>query len=377
MRVAIVHDWLTGMRGGEKVLEVLCELFPEADLYTLLHIRGTASETIERMKIYTSFIQRLPFAKTRYRFYLPLMPTAIEKFNLNCYDLIISSSHCVAKGLIPAPESCHISYVLTPMRYVWDLYDDYFARAGFFSRRLIPFFANYLRTWDVVSSARVDAFVAISTYVAMRIRKYYRREAQVIHPPVDTEKFRPSGRPPENFYLIVSALVPYKRVDLAVAAFNKLNLPLRIIGTGPEEKRLRKLAKKNVEFLGWQPDEFISEQYANCKALIFPGKEDFGIVPVEAMASGRPVIAYGRGGVTDTVIPLRDGTACQPPTGVLFESQSVECLCEAVRFFGNNSDKFEPGALRNHAMKFDRKIFKRKIAEYIETELQRLRGSHW
>ena len=378
MRVAIVHDWLYVMRGGEKVLEVFCELYPQADLYCLFHVPGSVSQTIEQMKIHTSFINRLPLARKHHRWFLPLFPTAIERFNLANYDLILSSSHCAAKGVIPPPESCHISYVLTPMRYVWDLYDDYFGRAGFFSRKLIPFFANYLRTWDVSSSARVDSFVAISTYVAKRIKKFYRRDAVVIHPPVDTDKFNPSGKPPEDFYLAVSGLVPYKRVNLAVEAFNELGLPLRIIGTGPEEKRLRKSAKKNVRLLGWQPDSVIAQHYANCKALVFPGKEDFGIVPVEAMASGRPVIAYGRGGVEDTVVALRERAPDETtgmPTGVFFDEQSAASLCEAVRFFEKDSERFDPAAIRKHALKFDRVTFKKNIADFIEREFCQFRTS--
>lgn len=371
MKVAIVHGWLTWHRGGEKVLEVFCELYPQADLFTLLHIPGSVSDTIENMNIHTSFIQRLPFARKRHRWYLPLFPTAIEKFNLTGYDLVLSISHCVAKGVIPLPEACHISYILTPMRYVWDLYDDYFGRekTGLFSRRLIPFFANYLRMWDVTSSARVDAFVAISSYVAQRVRKFYRRDAEIIHPPVDTEKFRISSKPPDDYYLVVSALVPYKRVDLAVEAFNSLGLELRIIGTGPERKRLRKMARKNVKFLGWQKDEIVAQHYQNCKALIFPGKEDFGIVPVEAMASGRPVIAYGRGGILDTVVPLRESgrkVSSPSPTGLFFDKQSVEAICEAVRLLEKNVERFDAAAIRKHALRFDRKVFKKKIAEHIQ-----------
>jgi glycosyltransferase involved in cell wall biosynthesis len=380
MKVAIVHDWLTGMRGGEKVLEVFCELYPRADLYCLFHIPGRVSETIERMKIRTSFIQRLPFLQTRYRWYLPLFPAAVERFNLSRYDLVISSSHCVAKGAVTAPDACHISYVYTPMRYMWDLYEDYFGkgRAGFLTRRLVPLFAARLRAWDVSSSARVDSFVAISEHIAARIGKYYRRKAAVIYPPVDTERFRPSGRAPEGFYLVVSALVPYKRVDLAVEAFNSLGAQLRVIGTGPEEKKLRKLANSNVKFLGYQSDEIVAQHYADCRALIFPGKEDFGIVPVEAMASGRPVIAYGRGGARETVVLLAAGAPGRTPTsptGILFEEQSAGALCEAVMLFERNSHKFDPAAMRQHSLKFDRGIFKKNIAQYIEKEYQRLKGS--
>ena len=292
MKVAIIHDWLTGMRGGERCLEIFCELFPEADLYTLLHIPGSVSPIIERMAIKTSFIQNLPFSKKGYRKYLPLFPMAIESFNLKGYDLILSCSHCVAKGIIPSPDTLHVSYVLTPMRYAWDMYGEYF---GENRNRMIPFFIHYLRMWDVTSSQRVDHFLCISKHVENRIKKFYRREAEVIHPPVEIKRFRLQRRK-EDFFLIVSSFAPYKRIDLAIEAFNRLGYPLKIIGSGPEEKRLRAMARSNIEFLGWLPDEGVAECYSKCRALIFPGEEDFGIVPLEAMACGKPVIAYGRGG---------------------------------------------------------------------------------
>ncbi len=374
MRVAIVHDWLTGMRGGEKVLEVFCELYPQADIFTLLHVPGSVSQTIESHKIFTSFVQRLPFARKHYRSFLPLFPVAIEKFDLNAYELVLSISHCVAKGVITPPETCHISCVLSPMRYVWDLYHDYFGkdRAGVLSRKITPFFATYLRAWDVTSSARVDQFVAISSYVAKRIRKYYRRDAAVIHPPVETDRFRIAGKPRGNFHLVVSALVPYKRIDLAVKAANRLGFRLLVIGKGPQEKYLRKMAGRNVEFLGYQPDEVVARCYSDCKALIFPGKEDFGIVSLEAMASGRPVIAYGRGGALDTVVPLNAHSSAgssPAPTGIMFYEQTVDALCEALKTFEENSDRFDPAAMRRHALKFDRSVFKKKIDRYLKKVL--------
>jgi glycosyltransferase involved in cell wall biosynthesis len=373
LKVAIVHDWLYVMRGAEKVLEVFCELYPRADLFCLFHVPGQTSETIERMNICTSFIDRLPFVRRNHRWYLPLFPSAVEKFNLREYDLVLSSSHCVAKGVIPPPKALHISYIYTPMRYVWDLYDDYFGkgRAGFFTRLLVPFFAKRLRKWDVATSARVDSFVAISDCVAQRVKEYYNRDAEVIYPPVDTEKFYPSGKHAQDYYLVVSGLVPYKRIDLAVEAFNRLGFELRIIGTGPEEKKLRKLARSNVKFLGWQTDKIVARHYAGCRALVFPGREDFGIVPVEAMASGRPVIAYGRGGVTESVVPLaekRGPGQSGPPTGIFFNKQSAESFCDAVRLFENNLSRFDPVELRKRALGFDRKVFKQNIAGYIESQ---------
>ena len=375
MKVAIVHDWLTGMRGGEKCLDVFCEIFPGADLYTLLHIKGNMSRIIEDMNIKTSFIQKLPLASKMYRNYLPLFPTAIEQFDLRGYDLVLSSSHCVAKGVISPPQTCHVSFIHTPMRYVWEFAGDYFGRnsKGWLAGKAIPFFANYLRIWDVTSSNRIDHFIANSKHVAKRIKKYYRKEAVVINPPLDTQLFKPSEES-NDFYLIVTAFAPYKRVDIAINAFNRLGLPLKIIGIGQEEKRLKRLANKNIEFLGWQPDSVLVEYYASCKALIFPGEEDFGITPLEAQSSGRPVIAYGKGGVLETVIPINRSDARKPEPGVLnqsatglfFYDQTEESLIEAVRYFERISNSFEKDKIREHALKFDRSVFKGRINDFIE-----------
>ncbi|MDP8225427.1 MAG: glycosyltransferase [Candidatus Lernaella stagnicola] len=361
MKIALVHDWLTGMRGGEKVLEVMCEIWPDADLFTLLHVPGSTSPTIENRRIFSSFIQKLPRAAKWYRNYLPLMPTAIEQFDLRGYDLVVSTSHCVAKGVITAPGTCHVSYLHTPMRYVWDLFEDYFgaARVGRFKRLLISFFANYLRMWDVTSSCRVDDYLCNSRHVAKRIAKYYRRDATVIHPPVDTARFS-IGRP-EEFYLCVSALAPYKRIDLAVKACAKLGRKLKVVGTGQDVDRLRPLAGPGVEFLGWQEDETIDELYRTCRAFIFPGEEDFGITPVEAQASGRPVIALGRGGALETVRGLDEET----PTGVFFARQTVDDLAAAIVSLESNLDRFDSEAIRAHALSFDREVFRRKIETHV------------
>jgi glycosyltransferase involved in cell wall biosynthesis len=372
MKVAIIHDWLTGMRGGEKCLEVFCELFPDADLYTLIHINNSVSKIIEDRNIKTSFIQKMPGVKKNYRSFLPLFPLAIEGFDLKGYDLILSSSHCVAKGIIPPPDAIHISYVHTPMRYVWDSYHDYFGdgRVNWFSEKLISIFAHYLRMWDTASSSRVDYFISNSNHVAKRIEKYYRRKSEVVYPPVDCDNFAISEKV-EDFYLIVSAFAPYKRLDIAIEAFNSLGLRLKIIGEGQDEKKLKGLAKSNIEFLDWQNNNTLKEYYAKCKALIFPGEEDFGIVPVEAMASGRPVIAYGKGGALETVIPLSHQSPVtshqseENPTGVFFYEPTPEALIEAVNLFENSQEKFDRNSIRNHAMRFDRKIFKEKIRNYI------------
>lgn len=384
MKVAIIHDWLTGMRGGEKVLEVFCELYPDADLYTLIHLPGSTSKAIESMDIKTSYLQGIPGISKRYRSFLPLFPHAVEGFDLKGYDIVLSSSHCVAKGVIPHPGAMHVSYIHSPMRYVWDLYQEYFGkgRAGWLSRKAISIFAHYLRIWDVTSSARVDHFIANSGHVARRVEKYYRRSADVIYPPVDCGRFGVSQRD-DDFYLIVSAFAPYKRLDIAIEAFNSLGLPLKIIGEGQDEKRLRGLARSNIEFLGWQKDDLIKECYSGCKALLFPGVEDFGIVPVEAMASGRPVIAYGKGGVTETVVPLNkpevgaygytpvQGSE-ENPTGVFFYEQTVEALIGAVKIFEENQDRFDKKAIRDHSLRFDRGIFKNKIRAYVSGKYEEI-----
>lgn len=370
MRVALVHDWLTGMRGGEKVLEVFCELFPEADLYTLLHIPGSVSKTIENRKIYTSFVQGMPFAAKRYRMMLPLFPMAIEGFDLSGYDLVLSSSHCVAKGVIPPPGALHISYVHTPMRYVWDMYYEYFGTKGF-KGKVIGAFAHYLRIWDVSSSCRVDHYIANSAHVAKRIKKYYRRDSTVIHPPVDCSRFS-VGAGPEDYYLVVSAFAPYKKIDIAIEAFNRTGLKLKIIGSGQDEARLKKIAGPNIEFLGWKSDSEIAEYYGKCRALIFPGEEDFGIVPLEAMASGRPVIAYGKGGALETIVPV--GSKAKSPTGIFFDEQTCAALEEAVKSFEKNIEVFNPSAIREHALGFDRPVFKKKISEYIFSKLNELKS---
>ncbi len=363
IKIALVHDWLTGMRGGERCLEVFCELFPDADLFTLLHVPGSVSPIIERLNIKTSFIQGFPFSRKGYRKYLPFFPMAIERFILKRYDLILSLSHCVAKGIIPSPDSVHVSYLLTPMRYAWDMYEDYFGKGR---NRIISMVMHYLRMWDVTSSQRVDYFLCISRHVAKRIEKFYRREADIIHPPVDTKRFGLTNHR-EDFFLIVSNLSPYKRVDLAIEAFNQLKHPLQIIGAGSEEKRLRSMAGPKISFLGWQPDGMVAERYSKCRALIFPGEEDFGIVPLEAMASGRPVIAYGRGGALETIIPYGHSseTESKAPTGLFFSEQSPEALIDGVERFLKVEKEFDPVAIRNHALKWDCEIFKEKIRNFL------------
>jgi glycosyltransferase involved in cell wall biosynthesis len=381
MRVALVHDWLTGMRGGERCLEVFCELFPGATIFTLLHVPGTVSQGIDRLPIRSSPLEAVPGIRRFYRLGLPVFPWLIERFDLRGYDLVLSSSHCVAKGVRVAPGALHIAYIYTPMRYVWDLYDDYFApgRAGWLQRAAMVALRPRLQRWDVASAGRIDHLVAISRHVADRIKRHYGREASVIYPPVEVARFQ-VGQGAGEFYLVVSAFAPYKRLDLAIQACNLLRRPLKIVGEGQDERRLRAMAGPTVEFLGPRSDPEVAELYTRCRALLFPGVEDFGITPLEAMASGRPVVAYGRGGVLETVIPLNplsgDRPAPQPrgagdaagsaqPTGIFFHEQTAEALAEAIRVLEANHDRFVPETLRRHAMAFDRQVFKDKIATFV------------
>jgi len=355
-RVALVHDWLTGQRGGEKVLEILAEIFPQAPIYTLFHFPESQVEEIEKREIRTSFLQHFPFLKKKYRFYLPLFPFAAELFDLQDYDLVVSTSHCVAKGVIPHPDALHVCYVHSPMRYAWNQYSPYFSpdKLSFFTKRIIPPLIHYLRLWDESSSSRVDHFLVNSRNVAQRVEKYYRRQAEVLYPPVDTEFFQP-GEASEDFYLIVSALVPYKRIDLAIQGFNQRGLALKIIGQGPDYKKLKKTAKANVQFLGALDAEDLLRFYQKARALILPGEEDFGITSLEAQACGTPVIAYGRGGALESVVPGK--------TGLFFPELTVESLLSILDKFKNI--EFNKNVIRENALKFSRDIFKEKMASYL------------
>ena len=368
LRVVLVHDWLTGMRGGEKVLECFCRLFPDAPLFTLLHIPGTVSPLIEERSITTSFIQGLPQKHKRYRYYLPLFPLAARRLRLPPCDLVLSSSHCVAKNVCTPQGAKHISYLHTPMRYVWDMYDSYFGpQCQGAGKYVMPFFRSYLQNQDLRTCGGVDRFLANSHHVAARIQRHYSRNAAVVHPPVELERFAPATQV-EDYYLVVSALVPYKRVDLAIQAAAGLGRRLKVVGKGPELERLRAMAGDRVEFLGWQPDEALPELYAKARAFIFPGEEDFGITPLESMASGRPVIAYGRGGALETVTDLDDPQG-RTPTGVFFQRQDVESLKEAMLRLEQMQDRFDPQALSAHAREFDTPVFMAKMIEIISDYL--------
>jgi glycosyltransferase involved in cell wall biosynthesis len=370
LRVVLVHDWLTGMRGGEKCLEVLCRHFPHAPLYNLLHQRGSVSEAIERLKPRCSFLQYFPRVHQYYRYLLPLMPLA-ARWRLPACDVVVSLSHCVAKSASPPPGVPHVCYCFTPMRYAWHLRDAYFGpRVPGVSRRLFEMCLNRLRAWDRQTAARVSHFVAISRTVQERIRTSYGRDSLVIYPPVDTDFFCPAPIPREDYYLVLSALVPYKRLELAIAACNRLQRRLVVIGSGPEEKRLRALAGPTVQFLGWQPGPVVREQLRRCRALLFPGEEDFGIVPLEAQACGTPVIAFGRGGATETVVPLRRRHA-DDATGLWFEEQTVACVIEAIAAFEQHADELMPEAARRQALRFNAQRFAAEIVAFLAGVCQR------
>ena len=370
MRVALVHDWLTGMRGGERVLEALCEIFPDADLFTLFHVRGSVSAAIERHHIHTSWLARLPFTSRHYRRLLPLFPSAIERFDLRGYDFVVSSSHCVAKAVVPAGQARHLCYCHSPMRYAWDQFEAYFGadRVGKMASRLVyrPIMSR-LAAWDARTAPRVHRFVANSRHVAGRIARYYNRRASVVYPPVDTAFYRPARVAPESHFLIVSALVPYKRVDLAMAACQRLGAPLRIVGDGPERARLERRAGRGVTFLGPLAGDALRDEYLRAQAVIMPGEEDFGIVPVEAMACGRPVVAYGQGGARETVI---DGD-----TGVLFmdlTTASLEAALDRV-----TSLHVDAGRLHAHAERFSRDRHLQHMRETIDETLAAPAGTVW
>ncbi len=357
LRVALIHFWLVGMRGGEKVLEALCRIFPRADIYTHVVRPEALSETLRAHRIHTSFIQKLPGSVRLYQKYLPLMPLALEQLDLRGYDLVISSESGPAKGVIVRADVPHICYCHSPMRYLWDFYQDYLESAGPLTRLLMRPFFHRLRLWDYASAQRVDHILANSSTVARRVRRWWGREAAVVHPPVDVSRFAGAdlrllaslpGNPEPGYYLCFGELVSYKRVDLAVRACTRTGRRLIVAGDGAERKRLEALGGPSVLFLGRIPDEALPALYAGCRGFLFPGEEDFGITPVEAMAAGRPVIAYGRGGVLDSVV--------EGETGIFFGEQTVESLIEALERFEQRS--FSAQAARRRAEQFSEDAFR-------------------
>ncbi len=370
MRVALVHDYLVQRGGAERVLEAFAELFPEAPIFTLLHDPEAMRGLFSNRDIRTSFLQKIPWTRRNHRLFPPLMPLAIEQFNFRDFDLVLSDSSSYAKGVITGPETLHVSYMHTPMRYAWDDCHKYTEDFGFprLVKRLVPFLMNPIRLWDQTSASRPDYIIANSRFVANRIAKYYRRNTEVIHPPVDTGRFRilPSLER-KDFFLMVGRLIAYKRHDIAIRAFNELRLPLKIIGRGPEYDRLRALAGPTVEFLGRVPDEELPRYYGECRAFIFPQEEDFGIVAFEAFSAGRPLIAF-RGG--DIPEHLEEGK-----TGIFFDRQTPDDIISAVRAFRDND--YDPEYIREKALAFDRSLFIQKISAYLNRVLAEHRGESY
>jgi glycosyltransferase involved in cell wall biosynthesis len=360
LKVALIQDWLTIIGGSEYVLKEIASLFPDADIYTLVAQDKTIKELgLEKHKVYASFIQDLPFAKTKYRNYLPLFPLAIEQFDLSSYDLIISSSHAVAKGVLTHSGQIHVCYCHSPMRYAWDLYHqyikDYKGIKGFIIKKLL----HRMRQWDFISSNRVDYFISNSDYIGKRIKKIYNRDSTTIYPNVAINNFEPVVKK-EDFYVTASRLVPYKKIDLVVQAFAQIpDKKLYVIGDGPNFKKIKHIATDNIVLLGYQPFEVLKYYLSTAKAFIFAAEEDFGILPVEAQACGTPVIAYGKGGVTETVLENK--------TGVFFNEQTAESLINAINRFENNHSLFSPHEIANHASQFSTQRFKTELVEFLES----------
>ncbi len=361
MKVALVHDYLNQMGGAERVVLALHEMFPDAPLYTSIYDPQRVDKAFQNIDIRTSFMQKFPLVKKHHQPFLPFYPVAMERLDLRGYDLVLSSSSAFGKGVVTRPETMHICYCHTPMRWCWN-YDEYVEREnlGKISRSVLPYFITGLRIWDQTSSMRVDHFIANSPAVADRIRKYYRREAVVIPPPVEVNRFTfDPTTPSEDYFLIVSRFMPYKRLDLAIEACNQLRLPLVIIGSGRDENRLKRMAGPTIRFTGHLPDQEVLYYYAHCRALILPGEEDFGITPLEAQASGRPVIAYAAGGSLASVI--------DNVTGTFFHNQTINSLVEVLSSFDER--KFDPQTIYNHALEFDQPRFRRRVLQFIEAKM--------
>lgn len=367
MKVAIAYDYMTQMGGAERVLRDIHAIFPEAPIHTVVFDPNVFPADFQRMDIRTSFVNRLPLSHRKFELYIPLYGFAMEQFDFRGFDVVLSVSTMVAKGINTGPRTCHISMCFTPMRWAWDLYHSYLEelRGRFFLRLAFRLFTHYYRIWDVASASRVNYFIAGSTVASRRIRKHYGRNSDVIHPPVDVEAYTPNGRPPEDFYLVVSRLVLAKRIDIAVKAFARLGRRLVVIGTGERLPHLKRLATKNISFLGFQPDEVVRDYYRRCKALIFPGEEDFGLTPVEAQASGRPVIAYAAGGALETI---EDGV-----TGVFFREQTPESLEQAVERC--ETIRFDSARIRASSLRFGTDRFRGALRAYVERRYEQYVGA--
>jgi glycosyltransferase involved in cell wall biosynthesis len=361
MRVAIIHDYLNQYGGAERVLGAFHEIFPDAPIFTIVYDKKILPQ-YKRWDIRTSFVQKIPFAKQRYRNFVFLFPKAVRSFDLDKFDLIISNTHAWGKGINIDGRAPHICYCLTPMRYIWDLYRDYLIHEYInpVARYMLPILAKRLRRWDIKTSKNVKHYIAISQTVAKRIKDFYNREAVIIYPPCDTSFFRPNNNGSMDYYLTVSRLKAYKRIDILIEAFNRLNLPLKIIGIGPELKRLKQKAGKTIEFLDWVSDKDLLYYYQNCKAFVFAGYEDFGLTLVEAQACGSPVIAYGRGGAEEIVI--------EEKTGLFFHEPTSQALIQAIEKFQNI--KFDKDQIRENALRFDKAIFKNNLLSFINGKIK-------
>jgi glycosyltransferase involved in cell wall biosynthesis len=366
MKIAIVHYWLVGMRGGEKVLEAICDLFPDADIYTHVVDDKAISAKLKKHCIYTTFIQKLPYANKFYAYYLPLMPLALESLDLTKYDVIISSESGPAKGIIPSPTALHISYVHTPMRYIWDMFYTYWGKSHWLKRLIFQYFMHKLRIWDTSSSLRTDYFIANSSFVAQRINKYYRRDAKIIYPPVNIDQFIPVEKPKSEYYLWLGELTRYKRPMDCIKAFTQNGKKLIMIGHGDEYKKIKKILANNIQLVEKVEQEELIRLYQHCRALIYSGVEDFGITPVEAMACGRPVIAYKGGGVLDTVINGK--------TGVLYQDLSAEGLNKGINQFEEIESQFDQQTIRTHSEQFSENIFKEKFTIVVNKLMNELRN---
>lgn len=372
MRVAIVHHWFVSQGGGERVAEVLARMYPSADIFALVVDPEKVPPSLGHRAIQTSFIDRLPFSSRIYRHLLPLYPLAVERLNLTEYDLVLTSDSGPMKGVAVSPSAVHVCYCHSPMRYLWDQYHHYRRNMGPVSRGIFGLSARYVRTWDQRAAQRVTRFVANSRYVASRIRHYYGRDSVVIHPPVDTAAGYLASTP-GRAYLTVGRLVPYKRIDLLIEACNLLGRELRIIGTGPEESRLRAQAGRSVVFLGNVDESSLWREYANCRAFLFAAEEDFGMAVVEAQACGRPVIAFGKGGAPESVVSLNHAAPSKQDTGVFFDQQTTEGVVRAIRWFEAIEDRFEPHTIRRHAENFNTQAFCRSFLDLVDNALdQRL-----
>lgn len=361
MKVAIIHDWLVNYGGAERVVEALLEIYPLADIFTLVYDEKKMHHIFKNNKITTTYLQKFPKATKLYTKFLPLMPFAFEQLDLRQYDIIISSSSCCAKGVITSPSSIHIAYIHSPMRYCWDLYHDYKDKSGLITRLFMYLFIKKLRIWDYTSSQRIDKIVANSNYVSKRIKKYWNRESKVIYPPVDTDRLEPNWKESDDFYVVFSRFVPYKRIDLAIEACKLLGRKLIVIGDGEQYDYLYSLKNQYIQFVGRIDDSKVKDYLQRCKALIFCAEEDFGIIPLEVQSCGRPVIAFGKGGALETVV--------ENITGVFFYSQDVKNVVLAIQKFENL--KFNTKQIYEHAQKFSKEIFQKQIKNIVEIEMMK------